>query len=150
MAYLDKRLFDEERILYRGDFHWLRKLAAWLALIFLGVVVIGIVIFVREMVKMNTSEFVVTNRRLLFKTGLFSAHVRELSLNAIEGAEIRQGILGRIFGFGDLVIEGRGEGEINFPTMASPATFLAAAEKARHELAQASVEKLADAVDEAA
>jgi len=130
-GYIEKRLYDGETLRYRGEFHWLSHLRAWLALILLGVVIFGIVFFISEQIRLRTTEFAVTDRRVVLKKGLFSADVQEITLDSIEGSSIRQGIMGRIFGFGHLAINGRGETHIAFPVMAHPATFRAHAERAK-------------------
>jgi len=136
MSYIAKRLAPEETILRAGQFHWTQKLAPWLALLFLGWLVIGIFIWIGELFRLKTTEFVVTNRRLILKRGLFNVKVDEMNLASIEGGHIDQGILGRIFGFGRLTISGRGEMSIPFPTMAHPSAFRATIESARVGLEQ--------------
>ncbi|MDX1293019.1 MAG: PH domain-containing protein [Hyphomonas sp.] len=130
-GYIEKRLYEGEILRYRGKFHWIAYARAWLALIVLGIIIFGIVYFIMEMVRINTTEFVVTDRRVVLKTGLWSADVEEIALDAIEGSSLKQGILGRIFGYGRLSINGRGETHIRFPNMAHPQEFRAQAEKAK-------------------
>jgi len=45
MAYIQKSLGAGERLILRAHFHWWYSLKAWLALLFLGIVLIGIYIF---------------------------------------------------------------------------------------------------------
>lgn len=124
-GYIEKRLYDGEILRYRGQFHWLSHFRAWLALIVLGVVIFGIVFFISEQIRMRTTEFAVTDRRVVLKKGLFSADVQKITLDSIEGSSIRQGL------FGHLSINGRGETHIAFPVMAHPATFRAHAERTK-------------------
>ncbi len=133
MSYIHKRLAPGEAIVRRGQFHWLSHFWAWMALLVLGVVVVGIVIWLREMVRLNTTDFVVTNRRIVLKSGIINVDVDEMNLSSIEGSHIDQSILGRIFGYGRLTVRGRGDTHIRFPTMAHAAQFRAAAEGARME-----------------
>ena len=130
-GYLDKRLYEGEILRYRGEFHWIEYAKAWLMLIVFGIIIFGIVYFIAEMVRLNTTEFVVTDRRVVKKTGLWSANVEEITLDSIEGSSLNQGILGRIFGFGRLSVHGRGETHIQFPNMAHPQKFRAEAEKSK-------------------
>ena len=104
MSYLAKRLAEHESVRHCGRFHWLQKLAPWLALIFLGWLVIGIFLWIGELVRLRTTEFMVTNRRILLKRGLFSVRVDEMNLSSIEGGHIRQSLIGRMFGFGRLLM----------------------------------------------
>ncbi len=133
MSYIEKRLAPGEEVVREGRFHWLQWVWAWAALVFLGVFVIGIFIWVKEMFRLNTTDFVVTTRRVVMKRGLFRVQVDEMNLESIEGSHIDQSILGRIFGYGRLQMRGRGETKLDFPTMSHPGKFRSAAERARME-----------------
>lgn len=50
----------------------------------------------------------VTDRRILEKTGILAITTRSLALDQIETRDVRQSVWGRIFGFGDLEIHGSG------------------------------------------
>lgn len=131
MSYFRKRLAPGEEVVHQGRFHVLQYLYAWMALLLLGWLVIGIFIWARELARLGTTEFVVTTRRIVLKEGFFNVQVEELTLDSIEGSHIDQSILGRLFGYGRLTIRGRGETHILFPTMAHPGQFRSAAEGAR-------------------
>lgn len=131
MSYLSKSLAPGETIVFRGRFHWMQQFYAWAILLLLGIVIVGIVIWVREMFRLNTAEFVVTNRRVVLKQGFFSVKVDEVTLNSVEGSHIDQSFLGRLFNYGRITIRGSGDTHLLFPTMADPAAFRAAAEGVR-------------------
>ena len=147
MSYVDKHLHPGERIVHRGAFHWLRPARAWLALILLGVFLVGIVIFVYEMLRMKTTDFAVTNHRIMHKRGILTADVEELALDAIEGGMAHQSMLGRLFGYGHITVAGRGEMEIAFPTMARPERFYAAITQAREALRESPAEEVVNALE---
>lgn len=144
MTYIEKHLNYGETLVRVGRFHWLWYARAWAALILFGWLIVGLIYFIYEMIRLITTEFAVTDRRLVKKTGFIAANVDQMSLEAIEGASMKQGVIGRIFGFGNLEIEGRGEGEVDFPTMAAPAKFLKAVNEARRLTERASVDRLAE------
>jgi PH (Pleckstrin Homology) domain-containing protein len=52
-----------------------------------------------------TTRFVLTNRRVIRLQRPIWLLVRSLDLSTIEGLSLRQGILGRLVGFGDVVID---------------------------------------------
>jgi uncharacterized membrane protein YdbT with pleckstrin-like domain len=131
MSYLAKRLAPGEVIVHSGRFHWIRTVYAWGALIVLGVVLIGIFLWLAELIRLATTEFVVTNRRVVLKQGFFNVKVDELTLSSIEGAHIDQSIFGRLLGYGTLTMRGRGDTHLTFPAMVDPAAFRSAAEGAR-------------------
>src|ERR1700748_2631852 len=100
MSYIDQSLGDGETVIARAHFSWVYSLLAWLALIVLGIFVIGIVIFLSMMIRKWTTEIGVTSHRFVEKKGLFSLHTNEIALNNIEGVQVHQGMLGKIFGYG--------------------------------------------------
>ncbi|MAK61442.1 MAG: hypothetical protein CMK09_10715 [Ponticaulis sp.] len=144
MSYIKKRLYEGETICHRGEFHWLQVWGAWFALFGLGIFLIGIYIWAKMMIKFATVEFVVTNRRIVLKKGFLTARMDELELDAIEGGHVRQGFLGRIFGYGDVHYTGRGSYTLDLPVMAQPGEFVAQAEKARAASEEVPFNQLAD------
>lgn len=131
MSYISRRLAPDERIVYTGRFHLFQQLWPWIALAVFGIIIIGIVIFVREMFRMGTTRMAVTNRRVILKRGFWVVKVDEITLGSVEGAHIQQSIFGRMFGYGRLTLKGKGETQLNFPTMDRPSRFRAAIEDAR-------------------
>jgi hypothetical protein len=57
------------------------------------------------------SYFVVTNARLLYVKSLTGIKVKAVSLRDIRGIELRRSLLGRLFGYGTLVIKSSGPDE---------------------------------------
>lgn len=131
MSYVARRMAAGETVVIRGRFHWSQYLGAWLALLLLGVFIIGIAIWVRELVRLSTTEFVVTSRRVVLKKGWLNTSLDEITLNSVEGAHIERNLLGRMFGYGKLTLRGKGDTHIEFPTMARPDRFRSAIEAAR-------------------
>jgi uncharacterized membrane protein YdbT with pleckstrin-like domain len=131
VSYFTRRLAPGEIIVATGRFHWLQHFYAWVLLVLLGIVLVGIAIWVREMFRLGTTEFIVTDRRIVLKKGFFNVRVDEVTLGSIEGAHIDQSLIGRLFNYGRLTIRGRGDTHLEFPTMANPAQFRAAAEGVR-------------------
>jgi len=131
MSYIEKSLGEGERIVAKAHFHWLYSLKAWLALIFLGIILVGIWIFLSMMVRRGTTEIAVTTHRFVEKSGLFTLRTNEISLHNIEGVKLEQSFLGRIFGYGHLRIEGTGVDAVTIPDIADPIAFRAAIETAK-------------------
>jgi uncharacterized membrane protein YdbT with pleckstrin-like domain len=129
--YVDRTLAPGERILRRGRFPNTLWLVAWLALLVLGIVLVGIFIFAVSAVKMLTTEFAVTDRRVILKRGFFRLDTSELAVGSIESVSVHQGFFGLIFGFGRISITGTGDSQILFPPMADPVGFRSAIEAAR-------------------
>ncbi len=131
MNYLKKRLAAGETILHEGRFHWIHHAVGWFYLLVLGILIIGIVLWIMEMFRLHTTEFVVTNRRVMLKRGYFNVKVDEITLDSIEGARIARSFWGRLFGFGRLTVRGSGDTQLMFPSMADPDAFRIAAEGGR-------------------
>jgi len=132
MSYLRRSLGMHEELMGQARYHWLYKLGAWLALITLFWCLIGIYMFFHMMIKVWTTEIGVTNHRFIKKTGLFSLHAEEISLPNIEGVTVRQSFWGRLFGYGQLRIEGTGVDHIETPDMiADPVGLRRAIETAK-------------------
>ena len=134
MSYIQESLGDGETIIARAHFHWLYSLLAWLALIVFGILLIGIVIFLVKMIRKWSTEIGVTSHRFVEKTGLFSLHTNEIALNNIEGVQVNQGLLGRIFGYGTVRIEGTGMDAVTTPNIADPVAFVRAIQTAKEHV----------------
>jgi uncharacterized membrane protein YdbT with pleckstrin-like domain len=75
------------------------------------VLVIGMLLLLREVVSLVRRLFhflayrvVTTNRRVFTVEGLFGRRVTPLGNTALAGATMSQGLLGRMFGFGNVVM----------------------------------------------
>lgn len=133
MSYIQQSLGTNEKLIAEARFHWWYSVQAWLALIFLGWLLVGIWIFFTMMIRKWTTEIGVTTSRFIMKTGWFSLHTQEMAIHNIEGVKVDQGFWGRILGYGNLRIEGTGVDAIVLPTIADPVTFRAAIETAKDE-----------------
>lgn len=60
-------------------------------------------------------EFVVTNKRILLKVGIFARETKEFRFEKIESCDINQSVFGRLLSYGSIVIRGvGGSGNIEF------------------------------------
>jgi uncharacterized membrane protein YdbT with pleckstrin-like domain len=85
--------------------------------------VIGIALMVKQLVRQYTTEIVLTNRRILLKTGLVARDAKDLSLSRIQGADLIQSTFGRVFGYGDVDVKEVGEGSIRISQLSDPLAF---------------------------
>jgi uncharacterized membrane protein YdbT with pleckstrin-like domain len=130
MSYIQQSLGANERIIRQASFHWSYTLGA----ILLALTGIGLIFAIPMFIRKATTEIAVTSHRLVKKTGWFSLHTEELSLNNIEGVRVDQGFWGRILGFGHVRIEGTGVDAVQLPVIADPVAFRAAIETAKDEI----------------
>lgn len=79
-------------------------------LILMSFLTFGVALLVR-----TATEIAVTNRRVVLKRGLVSRRVEEMRVDLLEGADVNQTIMGRIFGYGQIKAYGSGTENIFFP-----------------------------------
>jgi len=129
MGYVERHLLPNEHVVYKTRLHWmlfvkpglltltgivlallLRQVLdpPWLWMIGAAVALIGLAWAFVHYVELMTSEFAVTNTRLILKVGLISRYTTELLLTKVESIGVQQGLMGRLLGFGDLTVTGTG------------------------------------------
>ncbi len=140
MSFIQKNLAPNERIIHLGKLHWWIYVKSLFFLILgtllafgsttgsgvsaaggflMACAVIGLLI---TYVGQKSSEFALTNKRVMFKTGVFSRKMVELQLNKADGMQIEQSLLGRVFNFGKVRVTSTGVVE-NFYPVADPFGF---------------------------
>lgn len=70
-----------------------------------------------------SSEIVITDRRVLIKTGVIRRQTAEMFISKVESIAVDQGFLARLFDFGTVRIRGTGGFEESFDTIARPLAF---------------------------
>ncbi|HKY06682.1 MAG TPA: PH domain-containing protein, partial [Candidatus Binatia bacterium] len=119
MGYIESNLLPDETIVYRAKLHWMVFWKAGL-LILLGigllvvplvgliVLAIGLIAIIAPMIAYATSEFGVTNKRVIVKVGLIRRRTLELLLRHVEAILVDQSVTGRLFNFGSVTLTGTG------------------------------------------
>lgn len=146
MGHVEENLLRDERVIYKTKLHWavfifptLVGIVGLLALVGglsahapesehalapgLGILIIAILLFISPTLSFLTSEFAVTNKRVIIKIGFISRRTLELLLPKVETVSVSQGILGRIFDYGTIVVIGTGGTKEPFPKIAHPLLF---------------------------
>ena len=141
MSYIDRDLLPGEHLVYRTRLYWLVFAGpvllsivvllpiAWLLFnsnwmrfswipLALSALLIGIALLRRQ-----TSDFAVTDRRVVMKRGIISTLSIELLLNKIEAIAIDQSLLGRMFDYGDIIVTGSGGTRELFRRIQAPFEF---------------------------
>jgi len=145
--YIDEILQPGEKVLYSTNAHWIfyvPAFLAWIAAIVLfglsrwttvesimllcmaasAVVALAAVYWtIRGWFHRLTTETDVTNLRVVHKTGFIKRRTFEMALDKVESVDVNQTILGRILNYGDVTINGVGEGRETIATIASPLAF---------------------------
>jgi uncharacterized membrane protein YdbT with pleckstrin-like domain len=120
MSYVTDNLLSGERVTYEARLHW-GLFLNWRSLLTLTL---------WAWIRRATSEFAVTNRRVVVKIGLIQRQTLELNLQKIESVGVAQGVWGRLFGFGSLEIVGTGGTKEIFHDIAQPLAFRHAVQEA--------------------
>lgn len=139
MSYTEHHLMPGETIVYHANLHWITLCRTFLiALIaapcfFFGkygmlvgasiIALLALPVLVHALTTMATSEFTVTNKRVVIKIGLVSRQSHETLLSRIEGIDVIQSLLGRMLGFGTIVIDGTGGSRTRFNRIDNPLEF---------------------------
>ena len=137
MSYVESNLLPNEHITYRAKLHWIIYAlpasvflvailvalggGGWIAGAAIGV--IGFVLLLPPWIRASSSEFAITNKRVLIKVGLVRRHSLELLLQKVEGIGVDQGVLGRILGYGTITVSGVGGTKEPFQMISNPMEF---------------------------
>src|SRR5215207_9587563 len=127
MASLDDQLLAGERIVYRTRPHWIvfggpllvavagialgatLQLAAddyWYA--GAGLVGVALLLAVPPAIRYLSSDFAVTDKRVLARMGVLHRQSLETLLTKIEGLGVEQDVWGRLLGYGTITLTGTG------------------------------------------
>lgn len=107
---------------------------AFLWVIVLAVVAAAIWLVVRPLVDWWTTRYVLTNERLITRTGLIAKSGVEIPLERITNVNFSQSIFERMLSAGDLLIESAGStGQSRFANIPNPDEFQTVLYKAREQ-----------------
>jgi hypothetical protein len=76
--------------------------------------------FLKAYLTARFTEFALTDKRLIGKTGVVRTNSLELVLGKVESISVNQGLFGRIFDYGTLVVSGSGGTHQPIPFIANP------------------------------
>jgi len=146
MSYIDKNLLTDEYIVYRTRVHWVifMRPLLWfiICLLLYGMmqhfnialnsfykillaIPLAMAVFdgLLQMIAYNSTEFGVTNKRIIVKIGFISRKTSENFLQKIENIQVNQTILGRILGYGTIIVHGTGGTREPFDLIPAPLRF---------------------------
>jgi uncharacterized membrane protein YdbT with pleckstrin-like domain len=145
LSFVDSNLLNGEEVVYRAFLHPIVYAPAAPFVIFgvlaiassvtnesqffglgffgLVLIVVAALVCVGAYANIKTSEFAVTNRRVLIKVGWLRRESFEILLPKVEGIGVYQGLLGRMFDFGTMGVRGTGGSRERFANIAAPLEF---------------------------
>lgn len=126
MTYVEQYLNQEEKVVFQTRIHWI----VFAPMCFVTVVILSMniifqsnpsyVLFIRCLgalcflralslfIVYLSSEYGVTCKRVLGKTGLIEIQSLDILLQRVEAVRLSQGMLGRMLNFGDVIVTGTG------------------------------------------
>ncbi len=151
-SYIDQSLLSGEQVVYRSHLHWIifGPTLGWIIgmlfsltilpdttfgkitmagnhpfyLIFAYIALLGATINgVIAYVIFRTSEYGITNKRVIVKVGFIQRRTLEILLPKIESIQVFQSVPGRFLNYGTIVIAGTGGSRDAFQNMPNPMTF---------------------------
>lgn len=148
MSYVDKILQPKEEILAVGRMHWIVYVpGAVLLLLSIGIALsgavapergfiftfiggavglFGVYVLIGSWIEAVTTEIAVTNRRVIHKRGLIRRETGEMNMEKVESVNVDQTILGRVLGYGSIVVRGTGAGIEGLHHIADPLSLRSA------------------------
>lgn len=148
MSYIDAHLLPGETVTYRTHLHWKVYLAPFFFCLLICVPLVilalnsthrplawipaglGLLSWVKPWLERRGSEFAVTTRRVIIKLGVINTRSVELLLPKIEGIAVNQTLLGRMMGYGEIVVTGSGGTQERFDSIQGPLDFRQAVQAA--------------------
>ncbi|TAK47447.1 MAG: PH domain-containing protein [Xanthobacteraceae bacterium] len=145
--YIEEILQPGEKLLYSTTVHWIVYLpgilgwVAALAALAIGystengtlkvlamalaivLALYGAAMVLRGWFRRWTTEFDVTDRRIVHKAGFVRRRTMEMNMDKVESVDVIQSILGRMLNYGEVVVRGVGESWEPILTIGSPLEF---------------------------
>jgi uncharacterized membrane protein YdbT with pleckstrin-like domain len=123
-SYIQGALIKDESVLYTGTTSlWSMTPVIVLGFITLPIYGLGLLFLLMAYIYYKTTELAITNKRIIAKFGFISRKTVEINITKVESIQVDQGILGRIFNFGTLVVSGAGNPQAPIPGISNPLQF---------------------------
>lgn len=153
MSYVEKHLIDGEKVVYETRLHWTVLVAPFLLGLLFAVPGIALLAFSasrsgdkgaagefmmavgaallvgavvcagRGIVSRSATEMAVTNKRIVVKVGVAARRTIELLLSRVESIDVEESVMGRMLGYGTVVVHGTGGTPESFDRIARPLEF---------------------------
>lgn len=111
--YVDSTISGDEKVTYEAKMHWMIFFAPRAVF----------TLFLAPLIAFFTSEYAITTKRVIIKVGLISRRTLEMNLSKVESVNVNQGLLGRIIGYGTIIIIGTGGTREAFTYVSDPMKF---------------------------
>lgn len=135
-SYVEGNMLPNEQVVYQTQQHAIIFLSPALIVVAgialgifampaggLAVLGAGMLMMVGAWIRQWSSEFAVTNRRVIIKTGWISRRTIELNMSKVESVEVAQDIFARMLGYGTIIVNGTGGTREPFSLINDPLGF---------------------------
>ena len=85
--------------------------------------VVAIVILARAVLMRSAVQMAVTNKRVIARVGVLTRRTIDLLLSRVESVGVQESVVGRMLGYGTVVLRGTGGTPESFDKIASPLEF---------------------------
>ena len=124
-SYLEKALTSGEVVKYRASLsavpYYFNLVALVLAPGTLGAVFL--ISWAWYSIDNANTDLVITNKRVIAKFGIFRRKTLEMNLAKIESIAVLQGVIGRLFNYGAIIVIGTGGTKEIIPRISKPLEF---------------------------
>jgi uncharacterized membrane protein YdbT with pleckstrin-like domain len=123
-TYVEQALTSGERVIYSAKLSlWSQAHLLILGVLSLPIMGLGFLFLLNIAIKYFTTELAVTNKRVVAKAGLIRRTTIEINIGKVESIQVQQGIFGRIFNFGSIIVAGAGNPQGAFAGISMPLEF---------------------------
>lgn len=136
-SYIDGALIKDEKVIYTGHVSlWSLAPLIILGLLLLIFYGLGLIFWITAFIRYKTTELAFTNKRVIAKFGFISRKTIELNINKVESIQVHQGVLGRIFNYGTLIVSGAGNPQAPILGISDPMAFRRSFMESQDQVAQ--------------
>jgi len=122
MGYVEENVIQKnEHIIQIVELHPIRLIFAWIwGVLGFWLLLIPTIKAIKETINYKYTEYVITDKKTIEKYGFVKVHCDEMNLNKIENITINASFWGRIFGYGNVCIQGTNRNNINYICVKDP------------------------------
>ncbi len=123
-SYVEGALVKDERIVHTGHISlWSMWHLIALGIVLLPALGLGLIFLIMAYVRHHSTELAVTTKRVIVKHGFIRRQTVEINMNMVESIQVDQGVLGRLFDFGTLIISRTGTSHAPITGVSAPMDF---------------------------
>lgn len=125
MSYIDNNLIGNENVLYKGKVTLLALIPwlIWAVIFIVPTAGVSLLLLPLGYILIRSNEAGITDKRVIAKTGLIRRDTIEISIDKVSSLQIKQGIFGRVFGYGSLIISDVGASRAPIKYIKDPMSF---------------------------